>query len=155
MRRLPIMVVASLLAGCALQVTSVRSSWYVMDEGSGAVTYIAILNEGNSTIAATEVILNPLRDRLLSDRYHSAWQLTLDPPRQIVPGELVYFRGADFYQGNATFSACMIPVEINLRIADGTRSRLVTSQLVAGMPNHIPMQWETDCTVGGKRHGGH
>ncbi|NHZ82575.1 hypothetical protein F2P44_25330 [Massilia sp. CCM 8695] len=39
MRRLLIVVLGSALAACAHHITSVRSSWYVMEESNASVTY--------------------------------------------------------------------------------------------------------------------
>lgn len=143
MRTLLMVMLVSLLGACAHHVTSVRSSWYVVQEAKAPVTYIAIVNQGNRTIDATEVILNPLRDRLFSSSFHSAWHLAFARPESIAPGKTLVLRADRFFQGTTRFGPCMAPVEINLRIVG--RDSLLLSQLDAGLPNSLPLGWEIDC----------
>lgn len=138
-----VFLVCSLVAGCTHQITRVRSSWYMLGDRTSHAMYISLLNQGNGPIIASEIILNPIRDRVFSDDYHSEWLLKLTPPVVLAPGAIMYARADEFVlRGQKGFGPCLVPIEINLQL-DGPR-RLVVTELEVAMPNSIPEPWE-DC----------
>lgn len=143
MRNVWIAALGCLLASCAHPVTSVRSSWHVLEESGHSATYLAILNQSNGPITVTEVIVNPVRDRMFSSDFHSGFHLRLGKGERIDSGRLLYLQAERLLQGNTSFGPCMIPIEVNLRLAG--RSGVVVSKLDVATPNTVPQHWETRC----------
>jgi hypothetical protein len=143
MKKSALAFVCCMSAACTHQVTSVRSAWYVMEEQGIPVTYISVLNQGNTSITPKEIILNPLRQRTFSNDFHSGWHAQFAANQPISPGKILYIRARDIFQGKTPFEPCMVPIEINIRIEE--RSSLVISQLDVAMPNAVPIGWEAAC----------
>jgi hypothetical protein len=139
-----------LCTGCTHHILRVQSSWYIIgaEEARQPVTYLVLLNRGNTPLKIDQIILNPIRDEvsLYKDPYHDGWGLTLD--RKLAPGEMLVTEASQFFKtekdgSKLPWPRCRMPVEVNVKIVEP--DRVLISEHQPALPNSLPWAWEKGC----------
>jgi hypothetical protein len=146
------LLAALLCSGCGLpnHITRLQSSWYMQLEQGQPVTYIAVLNQGNTGVHIERLIINPIRDKiyLFDDPQYGGWELEVNA--QLEPGALLLREAKPFLRVTLTsdenWTDCYLPIEIDAKIKD--RRSLFITDMKPAMPTAIPLGWEQRCGKG-------
>lgn len=103
-------------------------------------SYLALLNQSAMTISdISAIILNEDKDHS-----ESAWTLETTKCR-LEPGQIIMLPLAGFLKNGQPLPDCYVPVTVAIR-QDGITKPIV-ADVSGGLPNAIPLEWQTRCGV--------